>query len=271
MRKAKLILGLWLLPCLMLTKASAQFRFDEQLYKLTRVLEWIDDYYVDSVNKEKLVEQVIYEVLKTLDPHSSYLTREEVIAMSEPLQGNFEGIGISFNILHDTVYVISPISGGPSDKAGLKSGDRIVRVDGNNIAGIGVTTDDVFTLLRGSRGSQVTLSVKRRGLPELQEYQIVRDRIPIYSVDASYKVTDDIGYIKINKFAQTTMEEYEEASEREKFLGEQLTDLTTAKSDLQTTILKINHTARQLFTQTFDKVRTNFQNLFVELFAGGGL
>jgi len=211
MRKAKILLGLCLLPCLVVTNASAQFHFDEQEYKLTRVLEWIDDYYVDSVNKEKLVEQAIYEMLKTLDPHSSYLTREEVIAMSEPLQGNFEGIGISFNILHDTVYVISPISGGPSDKAGLISGDRIVRVDGNNIAGIGITTDDVYAMLRGNRGSQVTLSVKRSGSQDLQDYQVMRDRIPIYSVDDSYKVSDDIGYIKINKFAQTTLEEYEDA------------------------------------------------------------
>lgn len=188
--------------------AYGQFPFDEQGLKFSKVLDWIDNYYVDSVNKEELVEQAIYEVLNELDPHSSYLTREEVQAMNEPLLGNFEGIGISFNILFDTVYVVSPVSGGPSERVGLKAGDRIIKVDGKNIAGIGVTTEDVYHLLRGSKGSQVMVSVKRRQIPQLIDFRITRDKIPINSIDASYKVTDGIGYIKINRFSQTTMDEY---------------------------------------------------------------
>lgn len=195
-------------------RAYGQFPFDEQGLKFSKVLDWIENYYVDSVNKEELVEQAIYKVLNELDPHSSYLTREEVQAMNEPLQGNFEGIGISFNILFDTVYVVTPVSGGPSERVGLKAGDRIVKVDGKNIAGIGITTDDVYHMLRGNRGSQVTVSVKRRQIPHLIDFRITRDKIPINSIEAFYKVTDGIGYIKIDRFSQTTMDEYMAATRR---------------------------------------------------------
>lgn len=182
-----------------------------QGYKFGKILEWIDEYYVDSVNEEELVEQAIYELLRELDPHSSYLTSEEVIAMQQPLQGNFEGIGISFRVLHDTVYVVSSITGGPSDKAGLMAGDRIIEVDGENIAGIGITTEEVYNLLRGNKGSLVQVLVKRKNLPVFMDFRITRDEIPINSVDASYKVSNDIGYIKINRFALTTMDEYADA------------------------------------------------------------
>jgi len=118
----------------------------EDAYKFSKVLEWIDRYYVDSVNQSALVERAIYEILKELDPHSSYLTREEVIQMNEPLQGNFEGVGVSFSILRDTVYIISTVKNGPSDNAGILAGDRIIKVNGNNIAGINITSDDVYNL-----------------------------------------------------------------------------------------------------------------------------
>lgn len=188
--------------------------FTEQAFKFGKVLEWIEKYYVDSVNQDDLVERAIAELLKDLDPHSSYLTREEVAQLNEPLQGNFEGIGVSFNILNDTVYIISPIAGGPSDKAGILSGDRLVKVNGNNVAGIGIRSDDVYAMLRGKKGSKVYLSVLRRGSIELIEYEILRDKIPIYSIDASYKVNDDIGYIKINRFSMTTLEEFATALSR---------------------------------------------------------
>jgi carboxyl-terminal processing protease len=183
----------------------------EQAFKFGKVLEWIDKYYVDSVDQEVLVEHAITDLLKELDPHSSYLTKKEVEELNEPLQGNFEGIGVSFNILNDTVYIISPISGGPSDRVGILSGDRIIRVDGNNVAGIGITNDKVFALLRGKKGSKVTVSILRKNVASLIDFDIIRDKIPIFSIDASYPVEDDIGYIKINRFSMTTMDEFNQA------------------------------------------------------------
>ena len=186
----------------------------EQAFKFGKVLEWIDKYYVDSVNQGVLVEHAITELLKELDPHSSYLTKKEVEELNEPLQGNFEGIGVSFNILNDTVYIISPISGGPSDRVGIMPGDRIIKVDGNNVAGIGITNDQVFAMLRGKKGSKVTVSVQRKNVTTLIDFEIIRDKIPIFSIDASYTVEDDIGYIKINRFSMTTMDEFNQALSR---------------------------------------------------------
>jgi carboxyl-terminal processing protease len=185
--------------------------FNEQTYKFGKVLEWIEKYYVDTINENLLVEHAITELLKDLDPHSSYLTKDEVEQLNEPLQGNFEGIGVSFNILNDTVYIISPVAGGPSDKAGVQSGDRLIKVDGKNIAGTGIKSDDVFAMLRGKKGSKVTISLLRRGNSELLDYDILRDKIPIYSIDATYKVSDDIGYIKVNRFSMTTLDEFTKA------------------------------------------------------------
>jgi carboxyl-terminal processing protease len=149
-------------------------------------------------------------MLKDLDPHSSYLNKKEVAQLNEPLQGNFEGIGVSFSILHDTVYVISTIVGGPSERAGILAGDRILSVDGKNIAGIGVGNEQVFALLKGKKGSQVMLTVKRKS-QGVQKISITRDKIPIHSVEASYKVDSDIGYIKINRFSMNTMDEFQAA------------------------------------------------------------
>jgi carboxyl-terminal processing protease len=201
--------GLFLFSAFYATGLQAQILY-EQAYKFERVLEWIDKYYVDSVNQEQLVEKAITEVLRDLDPHSSYLTRKEVAQLNEPLQGNFEGIGISFNILNDTVYIISPVAGGPSEKVGIMAGDRIIMVDGKNIAGIGITNEQVFNLLKGKKGTKVILGILRKG-DGLAEFTVSRDKIPIYSIDATYKVTDDIGYIKVNRFSMTTMEEFQEA------------------------------------------------------------
>lgn len=213
---------------MLITSVMHSQTFSEEAFKFGKVLEWIDKYYVDSINQNKLVEHAIAELLKDLDPHSSYLTKEEVAQLNEPLQGNFEGIGISFNILHDTVYVISPVSGGPSDKVGILSGDRILRVDGKNIAGIGIQTSDVFAMLKGKKGSKVSLTLLRRGYPDFIEVEVMRDKIPIYSIDASYKVSDDIGYIKINRFSMTTFEEFETALEklRDENVRDLIVDLT---------------------------------------------
>jgi carboxyl-terminal processing protease len=200
----------------------------EQTLKFGRVLEWIDRYYVDSVNQDKLVETAIIEMLKDLDPHSQYLTKKEAIETDEPLQGNFEGIGISFSILNDTIFVISPISGGPSEKVGIMAGDRIVKVEGENVAGIGITNNDVYRLLRGEKNTKVTITVLRRYVKELLDFTIIRDKIPIYSLDASYMIKDDIGYIKINRFSLTTIYEFMDAIEKlkEQNVNSLILDLT---------------------------------------------
>jgi carboxyl-terminal processing protease len=200
----------------------------EQAFKFGKVLEWIDEYYVDTINQEKLVETAITQLLKELDPHSSYLSKEEVEEMNEPLQGNFEGIGISFNILEDTIFVISPISGGPSEKVGILSGDRIVKVDDQTVAGIGITNEKVYELLRGKKGTRVTVTVQRRNMSGLLDFNIIRDKIPIFSIDASYKVDENTGYIKINRFSLTTIDEFKTAIEalKKKGISNLILDLT---------------------------------------------
>jgi carboxyl-terminal processing protease len=186
----------------------AQVLSDESL-KFSQVLNWIDKYYVDSVNKAELVEDAIIKMLQSLDPHSTYLNKDEVKQMNEPLQGNFEGIGISFNILNDTIFVVNPIPGGPSEQVGILSGDRIILIDGENVAGKGIKNSDVYKRLRGKKGTQVTVSILRRSVKDLIDFTIIRDKIPIFSLDASYMIDDRIGYIKLNRFSFTTIDEFE--------------------------------------------------------------
>jgi len=180
----------------------------EDIFKFSRALGYISSYYVDSVDTKKIVEDAIINALKELDPHSVYIPADEVKEMNEPLEGNFEGIGIQFNILNDTIYVISPISGGPSEKVGLRAGDRIVEIDGENVAIIEITSQGVRDRLLGEKGTKVNVGIKRKGVDELLYFTIVRDKIPIYSVDAAYLIDDEIAYIKINRFAMTTVDEY---------------------------------------------------------------
>lgn len=179
--------------------------------KLQRTLDIINLFYVDSVKNDKLVEAAIIEMLKTLDPHSTYISKDEVREMNEPLEGNFEGVGIQFNIFNDTILVVNPIPGGPSEKLGIRAGDRIIKIDGEVVAGIGVKNNEVFKKLRGKKGTQVSVSILRRGEKELLEYTITRDKIPIYSLDASYMIDKEIGYIKLNRFSATTIEEFKKA------------------------------------------------------------
>lgn len=190
--------------------------FNDEVYKFSKVLGFIEAFYVDSVNKEKLIESAVVEMLKELDPHSVYISKEEVQRMNEPLQGSFDGIGIQFNILYDTLMVVSPISGGPSEKVGIIAGDRIVSIDGENVAGVKITNEMVFDRLRGKKGTKVVVVIKRRGENELLDFEIIRDKIPIFSLDAAYMVStkDKVGYIKLNRFAATTMQEYREAVEK---------------------------------------------------------
>jgi carboxyl-terminal processing protease len=179
--------------------------------KFGRLLRLIDSYYVDSTKVDDLTEKAIVEVLRNLDPHSVYISKEEVEKMNEPLQGNFEGVGISFNVFRDTLLVVSTISGGPSEKVGLRAGDRIVQVDAKKIAGIGLKNADVYDLLRGKKGTEVELYIKRKGEANLLEFTVVRDKIPINSLDASYMINANTGYIKLNKFSATTSSEFFDA------------------------------------------------------------
>lgn len=185
--------------------------FNEQVFKLSKVYSSIISYYVDSVNEDVIVEHAIVEMLKKLDPHSVYVTKEEVKEMNEPLQGNFEGIGIQFNLLNDTILVISPISGGPAEKVGVRAGDRIVKINSENFTGPGITNKMVRDNLMGEKGTKVNVSVKRRGTASLLEFTITRDKIPIYSLDAAYMVDRNTGYIRLNRFSSTTTREFLDA------------------------------------------------------------
>ena len=171
----------------------------------------IANLYVDQVDDNKLVESAIKGMLEELDPHSTYSTPEEVKRMNEPLQGNFDGIGIQFNMAEDTLFVIQPVSGVPSEKVGILAGDRIVEVNDTVIAGVKMSTEDVMRRLKGPKGTLVNVKVLRRGVPELLSFTIRRDKIPVYSLDASYMIAPQTGYIKINRFAATTHEEFMDA------------------------------------------------------------
>lgn len=189
------------------SKAQDQ-QLNEQLFKLNKFLFLLKNEYVDTINTPQLVENAIVSTLKQLDPHSVYISKEEVKKMNEPLEGNFEGIGIEFNILQDTLIVVNTIQGGPSQKVGLLAGDRIVKIDGKAITNTGLKNSDVFAMLRGTKGTKVELSIRRRGIMDPLDFTIVRDRIPIYSVDASYNLSPKVGYIKVSRFAQNTTEEF---------------------------------------------------------------
>lgn len=183
----------------------------ESTMKFGRLLRLIDSYYVDSTKIDDITEKAIVEVLRGLDPHSVYISKEEVAKMNEPLLGNFEGVGISFNVYRDTLLVVTTIAGGPSEKVGIRAGDRIVSVDSKNIAGVGLKNPAVYDYLRGKKGTKVALEVWRKGESNLLDFLIIRDKIPITSLDASYMLNQNTGYIKLNKFAATTTSEFSDA------------------------------------------------------------
>lgn len=181
------------------------------IYKLQEIITYINRDYVDSVDTNELVEFGIEKMLGKLDPHSSYIPAKDAALAKSQLEGEFDGIGIEFGILRDTIYVVSPLTGGPSEKIGLLPGDQIIKVDGETVAGTGVTNRDVFDLLRGPKGSQVDVAIKRKREAELIDFNITRDKIPQYSVNASYMIDDQTGYIKITRFAANTHEEFRNA------------------------------------------------------------
>ena len=183
----------------------------EQMRKLVMAHSAIANLYVDEVNEAKIVEASVKAMLKELDPHSTYLTAKEVEKMNEPLQGNFEGIGVQFNIADDTLFVIQTVSKGPSEKVGILPGDRIVTVNDTAIAGVKMSRDEIVKRLRGPKGSVVELGVIRRGYNEKLLFRVTRDKIPVNTLDAAYMIAPKVGYIKISSFGATTHEEFSQA------------------------------------------------------------
>ena len=207
----KIIVLLISLLAIVTLQAQEQNNKQTLLRKLNLAQFAIANLYVDETDEGKLVESAIIGMLEELDPHSTYSNAEEVKKMNEPLQGNFDGIGIQFNMAEDTLFVIQPVSGGPSEKVGIRAGDRITHVNDTLIAGVKMTTDDITRRLKGPKGTKVNVKVVRKGVDELLGFTIERDKIPVYSLDASYMITPKIGYIKINRFGATTHEEFMDA------------------------------------------------------------
>jgi len=209
-KKSLLFVGL-LISLVFRGKAQS---YDEKLnaefQKLSNLLFLLDRSYVDTVDMHEMVESAIVESLQKLDPHSVYIPKEELKKMNEPLEGNFEGVGIQFNILRDTLIVVNTIPGGPSEKIGIMAGDKILTIDTENVAGVELQNSGVVSRLRGDKGTKVTVEIKRGASADLLEFTITRDKIPLYSVDAGYMVTPETGYIKVNRFAANTVEEFHE-------------------------------------------------------------
>ena len=215
--KKILLLSIGILSCLL--SAKAQKSVDEQIRKLIISTVTINNYYVDSVDTEKLVEDAIRGMIEKLDPHSAYSTAEQTKRLNEPLQGSFDGIGIQFNILDDTLMVIQTITGGPSEKAGVMAGDRIISVGDTAIAGVKMPQEDIMKRLRGPRGTKAHLGIVREGIDETIYIDVIRDKIPLNSVDAAFMVTPHTGLIRFSNFAATTYDEVVEAIRKLKAQG----------------------------------------------------
>lgn len=203
---------LWFFAVLLIAIQTSLFaqQFDPRTtsQKYASLLQIINFAYVDTLNEADLVEKAIIATLKEMDPHSQYISKYDLKNANEPLEGNFDGIGISFQIYKDTILIISPVPGGPAEKLGLMAGDKIVRINNESATGSVVDNNYVFKRLRGDKGTLVDVSVKRKGRKKLIDYTIKRDRIPINSIDAEFMATPDIGYIKLNRFSRTTMDEF---------------------------------------------------------------
>jgi len=182
--------------------------------KIEEMLRYIEAKYVDSVDRDKLVDEAIQTILEQLDPHSSYISQEELRQVTEQLEGNFEGIGVEFMMVDDTVVVVAPIAGGPAETVGVMAGDKIVQVEDSTIAGKDLDNQDVINLLKGEKGSEVTIGVLRGNQKSIRRFTITRDEIPLQSVDASYMLSEQTGYIKISRFSATTDKEFLEALEQ---------------------------------------------------------
>nr|WP_311453177.1 S41 family peptidase [uncultured Prevotella sp.] len=190
---------------------SAQLKSDSPLRKLQLAEMAITNFYVDSVNEQKLSEDAIRGMLKGLDPHSTYTDAKETKAMNEPLQGDFEGIGVQFNMIEDTLVVIQPIVNGPSQKVGILAGDRIVSVNDSTIAGVKMPRIDIMKMLRGKKGTKVKLGIVRRGVSNILTFVVTRDKIPVHTLNAAYMIRPGVGYICLESFGMKTHEEFMDA------------------------------------------------------------
>jgi carboxyl-terminal processing protease len=186
--------------------AQTQEEVRQQANKLAQTLYYINALYNDNVDNIKLTDEAIAKIMSQLDPHSVYVTAKDAKAMNEPLEGNFEGIGVEFTIIRDTISIVNPIAGGPSERVGILAGDKIVSIENEKVAGVGITNEKVFKLLKGPKGTRVNISVLREGRG-LLNFEIVRDRIPINSLDACYEVAPGIVYFKLSRFSATSTEE----------------------------------------------------------------
>ena len=211
LKRVGIVFLLGLTCCLALQAQHSRRDDDAALRKLQLAEMAIYNLYVDSVNQNKLVEDGIRGMIEKLDPHSSYSTAQETKAMNEPLQGSFEGIGVQFNVVQDTLLVIQPVSNGPSERVGILAGDRIVTVNDSAIAGVKMSKEEIMRRLRGPKGSKVRLGIVRRGIKGVLTFVVVRDKIPVKTLDAYYMICPTIGYIRIGSFGLTTYKEFMEA------------------------------------------------------------
>ncbi len=186
--------------------AISDDKVSEQVKKFSEVLNLTARYYVDNIDTQKLTESAIRGMLDELDPHSIYISSDQLKRVNEEFSGSFEGIGVEFDVLNDTLTVVSPISGGPSEKLGILAGDKIVKID--DISSVKITREDVPKKLRGPKGTKVKLTIVRLGMNEPLEFTVTRDKIPLYSVDASFMMDDNTGYVKVSRFAATTYDEF---------------------------------------------------------------
>lgn len=214
MRKMNTIKAVLLLALIAISQgAAAQLgRAEKQLQKLIYAESAIMQMYVDTVNMEKLTEDAITGMLKELDPHSTYTPAKDVESLNEQLNGSFDGIGVQFNMDDDTLVVIQPVSNGPSEKVGIIAGDRIVSVNDTAIAGVKMSRENIMHMLRGPKGTKVRLGVVRRGIKDKLAFNVTRDKIPVYTIDAAYMIDPTTGYVRISSFGSTTNREFIKAA-----------------------------------------------------------
>ena len=219
MKRINILFAALLLPTVLMAQPGMMMQpqpqrrqnmIDEQLQKLLVAETAITSLYVEDVDQAKLIESAIKGMLEELDPHSTYLTPEENDKSNETLMGSFDGIGVQFNMVEDTLFIVQPIPDGPSERAGILAGDRIVTVNDTAIAGVGMSQENIMKRLRGPRGTKVDLGIVRRGVDDVTHFTIIRDKIPVNSVDAAYMISPGIGYIKVSNFGATTVDEFED-------------------------------------------------------------
>lgn len=231
--------------------------------KISLLLKLVEKDYVDSINNSDIIEKVIPEILNELDPHSTYIPASEMKAVNEDMRGNFSGIGVQFVMQNDTVMITDVLSGGPSKNLGIMAGDRIVNVNGQSIAGESIKSDSIVSMLRGKKGTLVNVTIYRPGFSDLLEFDIIRGDIPLFSIDVAYMITDKIGLIRVNRFSETTYQEFVKGINTltEKGLQKLIIDLRgNAGGSLQAVIQMVDEflPANQLIVYTEGKSRTRY-------------